>query len=243
MKRIFLIAILLFAATIVKAQTVEGRWSATIHGPIASIEFHSSAFDNDSWTDVTAFRLSDLGDITGDHFSAAREAGSISFQGKLDSAKGSGTYIFRLSKSFSDAVAASGVTTVNALDGFAFFRSGFKLSYIDMLRHAGFRGIKAPEAISMYAMKIDEPFINQFKGLGYSDIPVHNLITFKALHIDAAFINGFQKLGYSNVPLNDFPALKVSHVTPEYVAGMQQKGIKEKNLRKYIQWKQSEKAQ
>jgi hypothetical protein len=243
MKHIFLLAILLFAAAIVNAQTIEGNWSATIRGPIATIEFRSPAFDHNSWTDITDFRLSEFGNSVNDHFSFTREAGTLSFQGKLDNGKGSGNYIFMLSKPFTDAVAASGVTTVNALEGFAFFRSGFKLTYINMLRHAGFKGIAAHEVISMYALKIDEPFINQFKAVGYSDIPPHNLITFKATHIDAAFISGFRKLGYSNIPLNDLPALKANHITPEYVAEMQQKGIRETSLRKYIQLKRGHTAQ
>ncbi|MDB4923548.1 hypothetical protein [Mucilaginibacter sp.] len=243
MKRTFLFAILLFAATIVSAQTVEGRWSATIRGPIVTIEFRSPAFDNDSWTDSTDFRLSNLGDKTNGHFSISRDAGTVAFYGKFDHDKGSGTYVFTLNKPFAEAVAASGVTTVNALEGFVFFRSGFKTAYFDMLRHAGLKGIAAHQAISMYALKIDEPFINQFKAIGYSDIPVHNLLTFKAMHIDAAFISGFRKLGYSNIPLNDLPALKANHITPEYVAEMQQKGIRETSLRKYIQLKRTYSAQ
>jgi len=243
MKHTFLLLSLLFAAAIVSGQVVEGRWSATIRGPIVTIEFRSPAFDNDSWADSTDFRLSNLGNKADGHFSISRDAGIVAFSGEFNSDKGSGTYVFTLNKPFAEAVAASVVTTVNALEGFVFFRSGFKTAYFDMLRHAGFKGIAAHEAISMYALKIDASFINQFKAIGYSNIPVHSLLTFKAMHIDAAFISGFRKIGYSNIPLDDLPALKANQVTPEYVAEMQQKGIRETSIRKYIQLKRNDTAQ
>ena len=239
MKHTFLLAVLLFAGIIVNAQTVEGHWFATIEGSIATIEFRSAAFDGNSWADTTDFRLSDLDKANNNSFSLTRDAGSVAFYGKIDNNKGSGTYLFTLSRPFVNTAAASGVTTVNALDGFAFFRSGFKIAYISMLQHAGFKGIAARYANSMYALKIDEPFINQFKTVGYSDIPVHNLLTFKAMGINAVLISGFRKLGYSNIPLNDLPALMANHITPEYVAGMQQKGIRETSLRKYIKLKRT----
>jgi len=228
------------AATTTNAQTVEGNWSATVKSGIVTIEFRSAAFDGGNWADTTDFRLSDLGKLPegeNGNFSVTRDAGTVAFTGKFEDNKGAGSYGFTLDKIFAADIAGSGVTTVNALEGFAFFRSGFKKDYIGMLQRNGFKGIAAHSVISMYALRIDETFINQFKGLGYNDIPVHNLVTFKAMHIDAAFISGFQKLGYTNIPLNDLPALKANDITPEYVAEMQQEGVKESSLRKYIQLK------
>lgn len=239
MKRIFLFSILLFTAAVVKAQTVEGHWSATINGPVTIIEYRPGAFDSNSWTDTTNFRLNDLGNTANNSFSSTRDAGTVVFYGKFAAGKGSGTYVFTLSKSFADSVAASGVTTVNARDGFSFFRKGFTIAYMTFLKQAGFKGIAAHSANAMYTLKIDRPFIGQFKALGYSNIPPHNLITFKVMHIDAAFISGFRKLGYSNISLNDLPALKSNHINPEYVAEMQKKGIKEARLREYVRMKQN----
>jgi hypothetical protein len=239
MKRIFLFTILLFTAATLKAQTVEGHWSATMNGPVAIIEFRPGAFDSNSWTDTTNFRLSDLGNTANNSFSSTRDAGTVVFYGKFANGKGNGTYVFTLSKSFADSVAASGVTTVNARDGFSFFRKGFPIAYMTFLKQSGFKGITAHSANAMCALKIDGPFINQFKAIGYSNIPPHILITFKVMHIDAAFISGFQQLGYAHISLNDLPALKNNHITPEYVAEMQKQGIKETRLREYFRMKQN----
>jgi hypothetical protein len=241
-KCIFLLMCLLFWAETTTAQTVEGNWSATVNGSIITIEFKSAAFDGGRWADTTDFRLSDLSSLPKGEkgsFSLTRDAGTVVFTGKFEDKKGTGAYIFTLNKAFAASLANSGVTTVNDLEGFAFFRSGFKKDYIEMLQRNGFRGIPAHSVISMYALKMDETFINQFKTMGYDDIPVHNLITFKALNITAVFISGFQKLGYTNIPLNDLPALKVNGITPEYVAEMEQKGMKQTSLRKYIQLKRT----
>ena len=239
-KCIFLLMCFLFGAGATNAQTVEGNWSAAVNGGIITIEFRSAAFDGDRWADTTDFRLSDLSSLPKGEkgsFSLTRDAGTVVFTGNLDDKRGKGTYVFTLNKAFATALANSGVTTVNDLEGFAFFRSGFKKDYIEMLQRNGFRGIAAHSVISMYALKMDETFINQFKAAGYHDIPVHNLITFKALNITAVFISGFRKLGYTNISLNDLPALKVNGITPEYVAEMEQKGMKQTSLRKYIQLK------
>lgn len=231
MKRIFLLPLLLLAAITLKAQTVEGHWSATRNGPVTVIEYRPGTFDSSAWTDTTNFPLNDT-------FSVTRDVGTLVFTGKFANGKGEGTYVFTLSKSFADSAAASGVTTVNARDGFSFFRKDFKASYLNFLKQAGFKGIAAHWANSLYALKIDGTFINQFKMLGYAEIPPHILVTFKVMHIDAAFISGFQRLGYPHVSLNDLPALKANHIGPEYVAAMQKKGIKEARLREYVRIKQ-----
>lgn len=103
----------------------------------------------------------------------------------------------------------------------------------------GYKDIKASELVLIKMRGVTADYIRSFESLGYKDIELADVISMKHENITPGFIKGFNDLGFKNIPVKDLILLKTSDVTPEYVSSMKQKDLNSKDLRKYINLKNS----
>jgi beta-lactamase regulating signal transducer with metallopeptidase domain len=121
----------------------------------------------------------------------------------------------------------------------SFKRENISPEFIKNYQSMGYKDIKASDLVLIKTRGVTPDYIRSFESLGYKDIELADIISMKHENITPQFIKGFNDLGFKNVPVKDLILLKMSDVTPEYVSSMKQKGLNSKDLRKYINLKNS----
>jgi hypothetical protein len=121
----------------------------------------------------------------------------------------------------------------------SFKRENISPEFIKSYQSMGYKDIKASDLVLIKTRGVTPDYIRSFESLGYKDIELADIISMKHENITPQFIKGFNDLGFKNVPVKDLILLKMSDVTPEYVSSMKQKGLNSKDLRKYINLKNS----
>jgi hypothetical protein len=204
----------------------EGDWFATIKGNTVEINFKSNETDNSSST----FKLSELANIPRDKqgtFTLAREAGTMSFDGKFEGNKGMGTYKFIPNKEYSAAMLKEGVVIKKDIDLIVFFMINIKVSYVQMLKKNGYTYIDKDQLIPLAALNIDEAYITSIKQV-LPDIDLDNLVPFKSLDIDKAFIEEIRKAGYKDVSPGKLIALKSQGIDGKYITDVRNSNKEDK---------------
>ncbi|TPG45215.1 M56 family metallopeptidase [Flavobacterium pectinovorum] len=204
----------------------EGDWFATIKGNTVEINFKSNETDNSSST----FQLSELANIPRDKqgtFTLAREAGTMSFDGKFEGNKGMGTYKFIPNKEYSAAMLKEGVVIKKDIDLIVFFMINIKVSYVQMLKKNGYTYIDKDQLIPLAALNIDEAYITSIKQV-LPDIDLDNLVPFKSLDIDKAFIEEIRKAGYKDVSPGKLIALKSQGIDGKYITDVRNSNKEDK---------------
>lgn len=121
----------------------------------------------------------------------------------------------------------------------SFKRQDISPEFIKSYQGMGYKDIKASELVLIKTRGVTPDYIKSLQSLGYKNIEIADVISMKHENITPGFIKGFNDLGFSNIPIKDLILLKMSDVTPEYVSSMKQKGLNSKDLRKYINLKNS----
>lgn len=205
----------------------EGDWFATIKGNTVEIHFKNNESDNSSST----FQLSEFQNIPRDKqgtFALAREAGTMSFEGKFEGDKGMGTYKFIPNKEYSAAMLKEGVVIKKDIDLIVFFMINIKVSYMQMLKKNGYTDIDKDQLIPLAALDINEAYIKSIKQ-AIPDIDLDNLVPFKSLDIDKAFIEEIRKAGYKDVSPGKLIALKSQGIDGKYITDVRNSNKEDKS--------------
>lgn len=205
----------------------EGDWFATIKGNTVEIHFKNNESDNSSST----FQLSEFQNIPRDKqgtFALAREAGTMSFEGKFEGDKGMGTYKFIPNKEYSAAMLKEGVVIKKDIDLIVFFMINIKVSYVQMLKKNGYTDIDKDQLIPLAALDINEAYIKSIKQ-AIPDIDLDNLVPFKSLDIDKAFIEDIRKAGYKDVSPGKLIALKSQGIDGKYITDVRNSNKEDKS--------------
>jgi hypothetical protein len=193
----------------------EGNWFATIKGNTIQIQFKGAENDNSSST----FQLNEFNDLPRDKqgtFTLTREAGTMTFIGKLEGDKGMGTYKFAASKTYAAAMSKEGIDLNEDNDSMVFFMINIKQSYVQMLKKNGYNNLDKDELIPLAALDVNEAYITSIKQ-AVPDIDLDNLVPFKSLGIDKAYVEEVRKAGYKDLSPDNIIALKSQGIDGKYI--------------------------
>jgi hypothetical protein len=185
----------------------EGNWFASIQGETVNIEFRGSKNNSSS----NSFELSDFSNLPRDKqgdFTLIREVGTMSFAGKFDGNKGTGTYNFTPDKEYAAALVKEGVVSTKDSDLMIFFLMNVKASYVQMLKKNGYNNLDIDQILPLVSLHIDEAYITSIKEAGVTAIDLDQLLAFKSLSISKEFIVEIHNAGYKNNTPDDIIALK-----------------------------------
>ena len=193
----------------------EGNWFATIKGNEVELQLKSGEKDNSSST----FQLSEFNDLQRDKqgtFTLTREAGTMTFTGKFEGDKGTGTYKFTADKNYQAAMLKEGIKITDD-DLMVFFMVNIKQSYVQMVKQKGYTNPDKDQLIPLVALDVNEAYIASIKQ-AIPDIDLDNLVPFKSLGIDKAYIEEIRKSGYKDLTPGNIIALKSQGVDGKFIA-------------------------
>lgn len=193
----------------------EGNWFATIKGNEVDLQLKSGEKDNSSST----FQLSEFNDLQRDKqgtFTLTREAGMMTFTGKFEGDKGTGTYKFTADKNYQAAMLKEGIKITDD-DLMVFFMVNIKQSYVQMVKQKGYTNPDKDQLIPLVALDVNEAYIASIKQ-AIPDIDLDNLVPFKSLGIDKAYIEEIRKSGYKDLTPGNIIALKSQGVDGKFIA-------------------------
>jgi len=193
----------------------EGNWFATIKGNEVDLQLKSGEKDNSSST----FQLSEFNDLQRDKqgtFTLTREAGTMTFTGKFEGDKGTGTYKFTADKNYQAAMLKEGIKITDD-DLMVFFMVNIKQSYVQMVKQKGYTNPDKDQLIPLVALDVNEAYIASIKQ-AIPDIDLDNLVPFKSLGIDKAYIEEIRKSGYKDLIPGNIIALKSQGVDGKFIA-------------------------
>ncbi|CAA9200628.1 hypothetical protein FLA105534_03152 [Flavobacterium bizetiae] len=194
----------------------EGNWLATIKGNEVYLQLKSDEKDNSSST----FQLSEFKDLQRDKqgtFTLTREAGTMTFTGKFEGDKGTGTYKFTADKNYQAAMLKEGIKVTEDDDLMVFFMVNVKQSYVQMVKQKGYKNPDKDQLIPLVALDVNEAYIASIKQ-AISDIDLDNLVPFKSLGIDKAYIEDIRKSGYKDLSPGNIIALKSQGIDGKFIA-------------------------
>jgi hypothetical protein len=193
----------------------EGNWFATIKGNEVELQLKSGEKDNSSST----FQLSEFNDLQRDKqgtFTLTREAGTMTFTGKFEGDKGTGTYKFTADKNYQAAMLKEGIKITDD-DLMVFFMVNIKQSYVQMVKQKGYTNPDKDQLIPLVALDVNESYIASIKQ-AIPDIDLDNLVPFKSLGIDKAYIEEIRKSGYKDLTPGNIIALKSQGIDGKFIA-------------------------
>lgn len=193
----------------------EGNWFATIKGNEVELQLKSGEKDNSSST----FQLSEFNDLQRDKqgtFTLTREAGMMTFTGKFEGDKGTGTYKFTADKNYQATMLKEGIKITDD-DLMVFFMVNIKQSYVQMVKQKGYTNPDKDQLIPLVALDVNEAYIASIKQ-AIPDIDLDNLVPFKSLGIDKAYIEEIRKSGYKDLTPGNIIALKSQGIDGKFIA-------------------------
>lgn len=159
------------------------------------------------------------------NFSINREAGTIEMQGSFQNGKGSGTYRFTPSRTFSSAMQTRGFAfsneklfTATALD--------LTTAFVDDLLSANFKNLDTDDLFKAKIFKITPQFMSEMATIGFPNLDMEDLVKARIFKIDAAFARQIADMGFKNDSMEDLIQFRIFKVTPEFLNEVQSEGLR-----------------
>jgi hypothetical protein len=168
------------------------------------------------------------GDMTAEasnvKFTMAREAGTLTFDGRFSAGSGAGHFDFKPSDAF--------VRNLGTL-GFSDFRQDQLLIFtVNDLTIATVRGLQAlgyhpsnHELVEIAIFGVTPEVVKEYARLGYTGLSLHDLVELRIGHVDSAFVQGMRDAGFPKLSAHQIAEAGILGVTPAYVREIRGPGI------------------
>jgi hypothetical protein len=179
--------------------TVEGTWSTRTRTDEDDGEQQirlNMELDDDTgtwgWrvdpTDLDGLSFSQFdSDVDDARFELVRDAGTVSFEGRIRDGRGDGT--------------------------FSFTPNGQWVSRMDDMGY----DFSARRVFQAAIHDITVDYVNDLRGLGYDDLDTEELFSFAIHGVSIEFIEQMDGLGYADIPAQKIVQLRIHGVSPEWV--------------------------
>jgi hypothetical protein len=230
------VAILAAASTLALSRpaqaAIEGRWIAEFDEDRDRVQLttkrgsarHRST--NSSSYPVSAFRgLARPASATPApaRFELARDAGSVVFEGQLDSSGGSGRFSFVPNPEFLREMGRMGYS-LSEEEQFTSAMHDIGRGFIRGLEEAGYTRVPFDDLVSMRIHGATPEFIRELKALGYERLSTDDLVSMRIHGATPQFIREMRELGYERLSSDDLVSMRIHGATPEFVREMRAAG-------------------
>lgn len=158
-------------------------------------------------------------------FSLARDAGTITFDGKSSNGEGRGAYSFAPNASFRASLSSRGHGSPSESEQFqlALFDVGYPL--LDELRTQRYPTASITELVRMGMHGVDIDYVHDMGALRYRFASVSELTRFRDHGVDPDFVSELQKAGYSGLDAQELLRLKDHGVDGDYIGDLARVGF------------------
>ena len=170
-------------------------------------------------------------------FTLAREAGTISCEGRFQNGKGAGTFRFTRNPGFVAAMKSKGFdfesestrkhTGLSEDKVFTAAALNVTTALADDLLSAGFGKLDVDDLFKAAIFKIDSAFMREMKATGYPNMVMEDLVKARIFKIDAEFVRQATQMGFGKEPFEGLVKMRIFKVTPEFLAEVRNEGLKD----------------
>jgi hypothetical protein len=232
---LFGMAIILFTATGVFAQSSTGTWKAKKSAKNTEkihISFsNETEKKNQMGNSIKFTRLQGLsyeqvnGKNSAVSFSIAAEAGNIDMTGTFTDGKGSGTFVFNANPNFTSAVEELGFKKLSTDKLFASTVLDVKLATVSDLRNSGIEIDGYDDVFKATIFKIDSTYIREMNDAGFANLEMEDLVKGRIFKIDAAFAREIFDMGFGGQSIEGLVKFRIFKITPEFLSRMRAEGF------------------
>jgi len=251
--RVFLIAAMFAAATLVSAQDklepLHGTCSITASEKSDRVRLdlerddcvadHRGCGHNDSdnvrLADLSGFSLTDL-QREGTHLDAsiAAEAGTLRCSGAVHDSALRGDYTFTPNAAFVTRMQQLGISGFDSEKLQAYTLFHIDTAWVQALQAAGVADMDSGNIIALRIFRITPEFVHSMDALGYPHLPADKLIAFGVHGVNPDEVKQVRALGY-NPDADELIQMRIFRVTPDFIRRMQQRGFKNLTIAKLVQ--------
>jgi hypothetical protein len=132
-------------------------------------------------------------------FKVRREAGTLTFHGKVTGTRGFGEFEFTPDQTFMDYLQQLGYSRLPVDKAISLFTGNINKIYLDDLRALEFNHLPMDQLIAFVIHGVSIPFIKDIRALGYKDISSDKLIAFRIHGVSPQFIREIHKAGFRDI--------------------------------------------
>ena len=256
------LALLLPPAT--ASAAIEGRWILDFDRDGGGAQLTMKRNDRwGNWSNSHGIELSDFQGLARPgsstevpaRFALVRDAGIITFEGRLDSQGGSGRFSFVPAPGFAEAMAREGAgplseeqvfsaaihdvsrQLVSELSALGYRNLGFETlvsmrihgaspQNIRDLQSLGYDHLSSDSLVSMRIHGATPEFIRELKAAGYEGLSTDSLVSMRIHGASPEFVRDLKALGYEHLSADDLVSMRIHGVSPEYIRGLQDLGYR-----------------
>jgi hypothetical protein len=148
-------------------------------------------------------------------FEMARDAGTLVFEGQLDSEGGSGRFSFAPSADFKREMAGMGYS----LDEEELFTSAMldiSRAFLRGFEEVGYSKLPFDDLVSMRIHGATPEFIRELKALGYDRLSSDELVSMRIHGATPEFVREMRAAGHDRFSADDLVSMRIHNVTPEF---------------------------
>lgn len=222
MRKLSLVFLIAFTASVVAAAEIRGTWSALVEGDHVQLSTRRNRSDWSRTLSRSEFDLTDAqieaASETPVHFVMKRDAGTLDFSGTFQRGEGVGRFTFTSNTSYAAALRALGMASDEALDDeklFSLATHDVSLAFIRDMQSLGYRENLA-RYIAFRIHGVSPQFVRELRSLGYDKLDADDLVRFRIHGVTPDFIRQLKELGYG-VTAEDLVRFRIHGVSPEFI--------------------------
>jgi len=170
-------------------------------------------------------------------FNVQREAGTITFHGKVTGTRGYGDFEFTPNQAFMEYAQEKGYSSSSVNKGLNLFISNINKTYFDDLIALGYDHWPMERINEFVTHGVSISFIRDIHTLGYKDISPSKLVEFRKHGVSPEFVKEIQQAGYMDISPDNLVAFRKHGVTPEFIREIQQAGLRDISPDKLVKFR------
>jgi hypothetical protein len=212
---------------------IDGRWIADFDRPDDRVQLTTkrSRAGRGNWTNSHSYPISAFRGLSRPsgaasvpaRFELGRDAGTLVFEGQLDSAGGAGRFSFAPSSDFAREMERTGYS-LSEEDLFTATLHDIGRAFLRGLDELGYSRLPFDDLVSMRIHGATPEFIRELKSLGYEHLPADDLVSMRIHGATPQFIRQMKELGYEHLSSDDLVSMRIHGATPEFVREMRAAG-------------------
>jgi len=228
-----LVGLALSLAPAKASAAIEGRWILDFDRDGGRAQLTMKR--NDRWGNWSSSHGIDLSDFQGltrpgsssevpARFALVRDAGIITFEGRVDSQGGSGRFAFAPAPGFVDALAREGAGQLSEEQVFSAAVHDISRQLVSELGALGYRKLGFDTLVSMRIHGASPQNIRELQSLGYDHLSPDSLVSMRIHGATPEFIRELKALGYDHLSSDSLVSMRIHGATPEYIGELKAAG-------------------
>ena len=217
-----------------------GSWTGELKNQEFCVRLQQSKNRYKHWSMHRCFDASNFKGLNAnaENFQLKREAGTISFQGKLINGEGGGKFNFEPNAAFVTYLQQEGFRQID--DELMFFLciSNINKAYFDYLKKEGYTNISDDELKALAHHGLDlkdlQEKIPAYRDYGFNRIDIEDLIALSIHDVSPAYLKEMKSLGFRDLSIDEVVAARIHDVSPEFLKELADAGYSNMDIEDVI---------